>query len=112
MHAATNPLDAPAMVGWGPMLQILLFIAVIEGATWEKLYSGNAGGDYGFDPLNLAKSPAGKARMQLAEIKNGRLAMCAIGGAIHHSLITGQGMLEQIYAGNFINTAHPILTPF
>ncbi len=59
----------------------------------------------------MAKSPAAKARMQLSEIKNGRLAMCAIGGAIHHSLITGKGLVEQINAGEWF--AHGgIVTPF
>lgn len=110
-HMAVNPLDAPGMVGWGPMLQIVLGIAIIEAACWEKLYSGTAGGDYGFDPLGLAKSPAAKARMQLSEIKNGRLAMCAIGGAIHHALITKQGLVEQLQAGNYFNTGG-IVSPF
>lgn len=80
IYSAVNPLEAPAKVGWGPCLQIILGIAFLEAAAWEKVYSGNAGGDYGFDPLGLAKSPAARKRMQLAEIKNGRLAMCAIGG--------------------------------
>ena len=48
MYSAVNPLDAPAMVGWGPMLQIFLGIAVLEAATWEKQYRGSAGGDFGF----------------------------------------------------------------
>ncbi len=49
MYSAVNPLDAPGKVGWGPMLQILLFIAAIEALTWKKLYEENVGGDYGFD---------------------------------------------------------------
>ncbi len=44
--------------------------------------------------LGLASKPESRKRMQLAEIKNGRLAMCAIGGAIHHALLTHQGMFE------------------
>lgn len=80
MYSAVNPLDAPGKVGWGPCLQILLGIALVEAATWEKLYKGNVGGDYGFDPLKLAAKPEARKRMQLAEVKNGRLAMCAIGG--------------------------------
>lgn len=56
--------------------------------------------------LNLAKDPEAKKRMQLAEIKNGRLAMCAIGGAIHHALLTHQGMFEQLKAGNYFDGAY------
>lgn len=48
-YSAVNPLEAPGMVGFASYAQILLFIAVVEAATWEKCYSGNAGGDYGFD---------------------------------------------------------------
>lgn len=33
-------------------------------------------------------------RLQLAEIKNGRLAMIAIGGIVHHYLITGKGPVQ------------------
>ena len=36
--------------------------------------------------------------MELAEIKNGRLAMIAIGGMVHHYLITGKGPIELITA--------------
>jgi hypothetical protein len=34
--------------------------------------------------------------LQLAEIKNGRLAMLAIGGIVHHYLITGKGPIQLI----------------
>lgn len=33
--------------------------------------------------------------------------MCAIGGAIHHTLITGQGLVEQINAGNWLGGVRP-----
>ena len=33
------------------------------------------------------------ARKQLVEIKNGRLAMLAVSGIVHHTLITGKGPL-------------------
>jgi len=33
-------------------------------------------------------------RLQLAEIKNGRLAMIAIGGIVHHYLLTGKGPVQ------------------
>lgn len=102
-YAQTNPLYAVGSVGFLPVLQILLFIAVCEGATYAKVYEDNCAdpGNFGFDPFGLAKAPARKAHYQLAEIKNGRLAMCAIGGAIHHALLTNVGLVEQIASGKW-----------
>lgn len=51
-------------------------------------------GDLGFDPLGFGKDPAKKERYQLSEIKNGRLAMLAIGGLFHNVLVTGQPALQ------------------
>jgi hypothetical protein len=34
--------------------------------------------------------------MQLAEIKNGRLAMIGIGGIVHHYLLTGKGPIQTL----------------
>jgi hypothetical protein len=48
-------------------------------------------GDFSFDPLGLGKKDF--ARMQLSEIQNGRLAMLALSGFFHHTIITGKGML-------------------
>ncbi|KAI0563886.1 Light-harvest protein [Gracilaria domingensis] len=104
IYSATNPLEAVGKVGWLPIIQILLFIAVCEAATsYKKVYEEKCAdpGNYGFDPLNLAGSPEKKLRQQTAEIKNGRLAMCAIGGAIHHTLLTNMGLVEQIQAGKW-----------
>jgi hypothetical protein len=48
-------------------------------------------GDLGFDPMGMSKnkSPEEKEKLQLQELKNGRLAMLAIGGMIHHNWVTG-----------------------
>jgi hypothetical protein len=49
-------------------------------------------GNFGFDPLGMMpKDEAGKKAMQLKELKNGRLAMVAIGGMIHGAIVTGKG---------------------
>lgn len=102
-YSATNPLAAVGQVGFLPNVQIFLFMMLCEGATYEKVYEKNCEdpGNYGFDPFGLAKDPKRKAHYQLAEIKNGRLAMVAIGGAIHHALLTNQGMIEQLTSQNF-----------
>lgn len=41
-----NPFQAIGALGWGPNLQILSFIGVIELATWEKTFFGSNPGLY------------------------------------------------------------------
>mmetsp|Transcript_16288 Transcript_16288/g.40137 ORF Transcript_16288/g.40137 Transcript_16288/m.40137 type:complete len:215 (+) Transcript_16288:213-857(+) len=53
-------------------------------------------GDMGFDPLGLGKNPSALAKYRENEVKNGRLAMCAVGGFIHQMFITKQPVIEQI----------------
>ena len=54
-------------------------------------------GDYGFDPFGLyPKDNAGQDRMQLAEIKNGRLAMIAVTGFAYQELFTNTGVIHSI----------------
>ena len=52
-------------------------------------------GNYNFDPLGLyPKDPAGQQKMQLAEIKNGRLAMIAITAFAFQELVTQSGVVD------------------
>jgi len=54
-------------------------------------------GDYGFDPFGFyPKDNAGQKRMQLAEIKNGRLAMIAVTGFAYQELFTNVGVIHSI----------------
>jgi len=54
-------------------------------------------GDYGFDPFSFyPKDNAGQERMQLAEIKNGRLAMIAVTGFAYQELFTNAGVMHSI----------------
>jgi len=79
------------------MIQIFAWISFLEACTFPALAGlGNgydrAPGDYSFDPLGLfPDDPEKKKTMQLAELKNGRLAMIAIGGMVAGSAITGNG---------------------
>jgi hypothetical protein len=89
----------PSVVGASPMLQIILFLGCLEfwtnkgNITMENMFSDPARvpGELGFDPMGMAKgkSPEDMEKLQLQEIKNGRLAMLAIGGMIHHNWVTG-----------------------
>jgi len=87
-----------AAVSKGSMGQILLWVGLIEvlagwPAMMERVNNPSAiPGDFKFDPLGLGKS--NMARKQLVEIKNGRLAMLAVSGIIHHTLITGKGPIN------------------
>lgn len=93
---------APAVVGTSAMLQIVLWMGVVEwwtnkgNMTMETMFSDPARvpGELGFDPMGFAtgKSADEMAKMQLHEIKNGRLAMLAIGGMIHHNWVTGDAL--------------------
>lgn len=84
----------------GSMSQILLWVSFLEIfgvlALRETIVGNKAPGDFGFDPLGFAKNPEAKKRYQLAELKNGRLAMCAIGGLFHANLISKTGILDQL----------------
>eukprot|EP00429_Kryptoperidinium_foliaceum_P138128 CAMPEP_0176287794 /NCGR_PEP_ID=MMETSP0121_2-20121125/53624_1 /TAXON_ID=160619 /ORGANISM="Kryptoperidinium foliaceum, Strain CCMP 1326" /LENGTH=201 /DNA_ID=CAMNT_0017628431 /DNA_START=23 /DNA_END=628 /DNA_ORIENTATION=- len=92
----------PTVVGASPMLQIVFWMGVLEfwtnkgNVTMETMFSDPARvpGNLGFDPMGLAKGKSDDemAAMQLKEIKNGRLAMLAIGGMIHHNWVTGEAL--------------------
>lgn len=59
-------------------------------------------GDYAFDPLGLGKNPASYKKFQTSEIKNGRLAMIAVGGLLHQEFITGLTPVQQLLSGKFL----------
>jgi len=79
------------------MIQIFAWISFVEACTMPALAGLGAGydrrpGDFSFDPLGLYPTdPEKQKKMQLAELKNGRLAMIAIGGMVTGAAITGNG---------------------
>lgn len=84
----------------GGMSQILLFVSFFEIfgaiALRETLEGDREPGYFGFDPLGLGKNPSVFKKYQLSEIKNGRLAMIAFGGLYHATLVSKQGIVEQL----------------
>uniref|UniRef100_A0A7S1TAP5 Uncharacterized protein n=1 Tax=Compsopogon caeruleus TaxID=31354 RepID=A0A7S1TAP5_9RHOD len=95
MHSETHAIaaiyKAPVEAWW----QIIAFMSLCELATFKATYdSSSTPGAYGFDPMGLGKSDF--SRMQLAEIKNGRLAMMGFIGMLLQQLVTGQGVVEQL----------------
>lgn len=84
---------------WTSFFEIMTLPAVIQMVNGK---SDRAPGDFKFDPLGLGKDPAKMATYKVNEIKNGRLAMVAVSGAIHHAAITNQNLVEQLTAGNVV----------
>lgn len=78
------------------MIQIFAWISFLEACTFPALANMNnydrRPGDFGFDPLGLyPKDSAKQKEIQLKELKNGRLAMIAIGGMVTGAAVTGHG---------------------
>mmetsp|Transcript_24944 Transcript_24944/g.23930 ORF Transcript_24944/g.23930 Transcript_24944/m.23930 type:complete len:221 (+) Transcript_24944:78-740(+) len=101
LYDTVNPIDAFFAVGAGPILQIFLGVGVMEymnhdgKMTMMDMHkdSDRAVGEFS-NPIYGAKQLKGKSEQQVAdiklkELKNGRLAMLAIGGLVHQTIVTG-----------------------
>jgi len=94
---------APSAVGMSAMMQIVVFAGVEEWRTnkgkitMETMFEDPARvpGNLGFDPMGYWKKNSAEdmVKLQLQEIKNGRLAMLAIGGMIHHNFVFNEPLL-------------------
>mmetsp|Transcript_5563 Transcript_5563/g.13419 ORF Transcript_5563/g.13419 Transcript_5563/m.13419 type:complete len:122 (+) Transcript_5563:627-992(+) len=78
------------------MIQIFAWISFVEACTFPALANMNnydrMPGDFSFDPLGLKPTDPEKFKeYQLSELKNGRLAMIAIGGMVAGASVTGHG---------------------
>jgi light-harvesting complex I chlorophyll a/b binding protein 4 len=78
------------------MIQIFAWISFVEACTFPALANMNnydrRPGDYSFDPLGFYPTDEkAQRRIQLVELKNGRLAMIAIGGMVTGAAISGNG---------------------
>jgi len=95
-EAVPKVIDAHDALANTSMIQIFGWISFVEACTFPALANmdgfDRAPGDYGFDPLGLKpQDPEKLKEYQLAELKNGRLAMIAIGGMVTGAAITGNG---------------------
>lgn len=89
-------LDSVSPVWWGSCLGMT---AAIDLYGTEKARSGDPQyfpGNLNFDPFGLyPKSKDGQKRMQLAEIKHGRLAMIGISGFAWQEYATNIGVVNE-----------------
>lgn len=93
MEHCDNANDAPAAAGQSAMLQIVFGLGALEfwsnkgNVTMETMFSdpNRVPGELGFDPMGMGKK--NDPDMQMKELANGRLAMLAIGGMIHHNIV-------------------------
>jgi Chlorophyll A-B binding protein len=77
------------------MLQIVLWMGVLEfwtnkgNVTMETMFNdpNRVPGNLGFDPMGLGGKNGASEDMQMKELANGRLAMLAISGMIHHNFV-------------------------
>ena len=91
------------------LAQILLFtsafevVAGVPAAIQTVQGSGRLPGYYGFDPLGLwGKDEASRKKMELSELKNGRMAMIAMLAFWHQEVLSGgMGVVEQLVKGKF-----------
>jgi len=104
-----NPLldsadRVPSLLNGGlGKVNIAYWVACVGVAAAIDLYGisrksspGYTPGDLGFDPLGvMPKDEAGIKNMQLAEIKNGRLAMIAITAFAVQEAVSSQGVIDE-----------------
>jgi hypothetical protein len=98
IHKISSVEAHNVFVNSGAMLQILGWISLIELISVPALYDlrdgKRAAGDYAFDPLKLGKGAA-LEKYQIAELKNGRLAMMAFSGIVTQAALSGHGFPYQ-----------------
>ena len=102
MH--TNPINAAFAVPGSSIAQIIIACGFIEvGLNKGKMTQldmfddpKRVPGEFGWDPLKLG-TPENKEMYQSRELENGRLAMIAIGGMIHGTFVTGEGVFGSTF---------------
>ena len=90
-------MDKISPVWWGFVLGLTAAID-LYGVSRARSVEGYTPGDLGFDPAGLyppADDKEGRMKMQLAEIKHGRLAMIAITAFAVQEFVSGVGIVNE-----------------
>ncbi len=90
-------MDKISPVWWGFVLGLTAAID-LYGVSRARSVEGYTPGDLGFDPAGLyppADDKEGRMKMQLAEIKHGRLAMIAITAFAVQEFVSGVGIVDE-----------------
>lgn len=100
---SANPIEAVSSVPPEGLLQILATLAIIEWKSNNGKYEqmtffedGREPGNLGFDPLKFGENKDTRERLEMAELKNGRLAMLAFSGMIHQTFVTGKPLFASL----------------
>ena len=99
-----NPVEAFSSVPAEGLAQIVIFMGWLEIIGNKGKYSmsemfadpARAPGNLGFDPLKFGANAATRERLEMAELKNGRLAMLAFSGMIHQTFVTGKPLFASL----------------
>ena len=99
-----NAVEAFSSVPSEGLLQILFFVSWFEvwsnkgKFTMMNMFEDpkRVPGDLGIDPLKFGENAATRDRLEMAELKNGRLAMLAFSGMIHQTFVTGKPLFASL----------------
>merc|ERR1719247_2779013 len=98
-----NAVEAATSVPPEAMFQIIAFAAWLEISNKGKFSMttmfedpAREPGNLGFDPLKFGENAATRERLQMAELKNGRLAMIAFSGMLHQTFVTGKPLFASL----------------
>jgi len=94
----TNPVEAFSSVPPEGLAQIALFLSFLEITMNKGKFTqfdmfedpAREPGNLGFDPLKFGDNKETRERLEMAELRNGRLAMLAFSGMIHQTFVTGK----------------------
>jgi len=88
-------MDKISPVFWGFVVGLTAAIDMY-GTSRSRSVEGYIPGDLGFDPLGFyPEDKEGKMKMQLAEIKHGRLSMIAVTAFSVQEFVSGKGIIDE-----------------